>query len=212
MSLFNQSGSFYGAPLPRLITTATYLPLGYADNTGTVTTTANRCYYVYWPISESRTFAGVNAYNQGAGDSGEKFRIMFFNDDGSSGGPGTLAKDFGEVTLGAASAYQTLTSSWAASAGRYWGAIWHDSATSMYGMSPFPAATAVGSALGINNYSVIGSINDSGTNWGANAMPVAHYVDTAYGAAPSTAVAPTATLRVAFASVTPLVPAFRLRA
>lgn len=204
-------GQFYGAPAPKIITGSTYYPPGYCDSVGNLGTTANRCYYVYWPIAESRTFAGVNTFNQGAGDTGEKMRIMFFNDDAAAGGPGTLAKDFGEITLGAASAYQTLTSAWAATAGRYWGAIWFDSATFMFGMTPYAVGSAVGGSVGINSNSLIGSINDAGVMFNSQTMPSAHYVDTAYGAAPATAVAPTATRYATINGLTPVVPAFRLR-
>lgn len=203
---------YFGMKPPRTYTGATILPLGYGQGAAAMTTTATRCYYVPFPVFESRTFSGANAMNSGAGDNGEKFRIMMFNQDNVNGGPGLLAKDFGEITLTGASAFRTLTSAWAATPGMYWGAIWFDSASAMYGMMPQVTASEVGASIGVNMHSFLGTLADAGAAWGTLDMPQGLYVDTTYGTAPSTAVAPTATLRQTFGSTTPVVPEFRLRA
>lgn len=204
-------GPYYGAQRPKYITGACYAPDGVGGSATAFATTANRCYYIPFEIFEPVTFASAQAFNGGAGDNGEKFRIMMFKDDGATGGPGTLAKDFGEITLSAASALRTLSSSWAAAAGMYWGAIWHDSASSMYGWLPYTVATAVGFSMGPSTISMLGDFSATPTCFGAIQMSSAHYVDTAYGAAPATAVAPTASVILTNGSTTPVVPAFVLR-
>lgn len=195
----------WGMKPPAGVTGAAYNAPGYTSTAGTVTTTANRCYYIPWPIYRPTTFTAAKAFNQGAGDNGEKFRIMFFYD--AAGGPGALAKDFGEVTLTAASALRTLTSTWVVAPGNYWGAIWHDSASAMYGQTPFWTTSAVGAYAGPSVQNFIGELTSS---FSGGSAAHCHYVDTAYGAAPATAVAPTASILGAFATLTSLLPDFKL--
>jgi hypothetical protein len=202
------SSLFANQDPPGYITNALYLPAGYSSATTNMTTTATRCYYVPLPIWKAQTFQGAACYNQAAGDTGEKIRLMVFND---SSGPSTLAKDFGEITLTAASAQRTLSSSWAANPGMYWFAFWADSATAMFGMVGGLSASAVGGAGGSFLHNFIGDFS-SWPGPGSVNQAVAHYVDTAYGAAPATAVAPTATLQQGLGATTPLVPDFRLKA
>jgi hypothetical protein len=178
----------------RFITNAYYLPIGYFQGESAMTTTATRCYYTPLTIWTQKSFAGVSLYNTSVGDNGEKFRIMVFKDDGSGGGPGTLEKDFGEITLTAAAALRTLSSSWNALPGTYWLACWCDSASSVEAMRPFAFTSLVGivSQPSISNF--IGDFTAPTTGGTGNLYTFCHYVDTAYGAAPSTAVAPTASL------------------
>lgn len=213
--LGGKGSGFYGNQNPpKYITGAFYPPPSFGGTATTMATTATRIYYVPFNINYSRTFAGVVTYNGGAGDNGEKIRIMMFNDDGAAGGPGTLAKDFGEITLTGASALRTLSSSWAASPGLYWGAFWAETAITMYGMTQGTVGTAVGAANGPVLTHLIGDLNGAGSGFFglATGVVACHYVDTAYGAAPATAVAPTASLTAAWASATPVVPAFLLKA
>lgn len=190
---------------PKLITNTFILPAGYFALSSNNSTTVNRCNYFPLPIWEAHTFQGASVFNAGAGDNGEKFRLMVFRDDGSGGGPGTLEKDFGEVTLTAASAIRTLTSSWVAAPGMYWGAVWGDSVSSMISMAPWQEDTKcmlldLGAEMGYF------------TPLGNNQIVYGMYVDTAYGAAPSTAVAATATLTSAPGGTSTPLPAFWLKA
>ncbi len=133
---------------------------------------------------------------------------MVFNDDLATGGPGTLAKDFGEITLTGAAALRTLTSSWTAAAGAYWAAVWMQLDSAMNGITPFNFQSAAGFSTGTTTLNLIGNI---GGQLGVGSLPVAHYVDTTYGAAPATAVTPTATAS-SIASATPVAPVFFLKA
>lgn len=209
MVAISRSNPIYGAQgFPQYITGAWYTPQGYAPNGNALTTTINRCYYVPFAIVAARTFQGASVVNQGTGDNGEKIRLMVFNDNGAAGGPGTLAKDFGEITLTGASAVRTLSSSWAATPGIYWSAVWHKTAADMYSMENYHIATAVGAI----NANVAGDmIGDLGWTGGIRTVQ-AHYVDTAYGAAPSTAVAPTASVINAGVTTGAVTPAFALKA
>ena len=194
---------------PKYITNCFYCPDGYLPNNATVPTTATRVYYTPFAVHSSHTFQGVSCFNQSAGDNGELIRMMVFTS--IDGAVGTLVKDFGEITLTGASALRTLTSSWAASPGTYWMGHWFNSATDMYGMLPITVATAVGAVHGPTMSHMIGNFT-SNLNAGAGTIAAAHYVDTTYGAAPGTAVAPTATLSLTNLSTTALVPAWALKA
>lgn len=205
------SNPIYGAQgQPHYITNAYYQPQGYFPANGTsVTTTINRVYYVPFAIWEAHTFQGSSTFNSGTGDNGEHIRMMMFFDNGVGGGPGALAKDFGEITLTGASAQRTLVSSWSATAGMYWAAIWHETAASMCCMDNVGYTTAVGSISGVQPSNFMGTLTYTPTlqqmmsTW-------CHYVDTAYGAAPATAVAPTASILAGPSSG--LVPLFSLKA
>lgn len=210
MVAVSKASSIYGNQNPpKYITNAYYIPNGYsAPNTATFNTTINRCYYVPFSIHSAHTFQGACVHNGGAGDNGEKIRLMVFAD--ADGGPGALVKDFGEITLTAAAALRTLSSSWAAGPGIYWAAIWHETAATMYGMSPFFYGTGVGSA-GSGTIGMNAALGDkSATALSANRLVAAHYVDTTYGSAPATAVAPTATVVNTDLTGVAVVPSFAL--
>jgi len=183
-----------GAPLPAKVTGNYYFPdRALARTTQTdVTTTATRLYY--WPhfISDTQAFAGAACWNSGAGDNGEKCRIGIYSH--TSAGPTTLLKDFGEITFTGAAAERLLTSSVTVAGPQWvWLCIHHDSATAMYGMGLYAAVTAAGYQYG-------NAPSDFSADFGlvAPAAPPnfnnvgVPYVDTAYGALASTAVAPTA--------------------
>lgn len=207
VAVSTSSPYFLGYNPPKYITGAGYSPIGYHTVTGTaINTTVNRCFYTPFTVWEPHTFQGVWTENQGAGDNGEVYRMMVFNDDGASGGPGTLAKDFGEVTLTGAAALRLLTSSWAATPGRYWMAQWHNTAAAMIGMSLWCTAGQEGVP---SMQSMIGTIAPTTLVQGELAC---HTVDTAYGAAPATAVAPTVSRFQALGGITPAVPVWALKA
>lgn len=209
MVAISKSNPFYGAQgAPHYITGATYLPPGFSNSGSGITTTVNRCYYVPFVVWEARTFQAVSTYNQGVGDNGKKIRMMVFNDNGAIGGPGTLAKDFGEITLTGAAALRTLSSSWATTPGIYWGAVWFNSASDIGTIEQFNIQTAVGSIGGSYAGAFFGDMGFTG----AVRMAHCHYVDTSYGAAPSTAVAPTASIGTVGAVVVGGMPIFGLKA
>lgn len=203
------SGAYSGVQPPKLITGNFIRPLGY-NGTGTgLTTTATRCYYFPLPIFETRSFQGASVINTGAGDNGEKIRLMVFRDDATNGGPGTLEKDFGEITLTAAVAVRTLSSAWSAKMGMYWGAVWHETSAAMSAMMPYitnAAASAFTTSINLLNFTGDFAPFDQ------RSIVCALYVDTAYGAAPASAVAPTASLTTNSPGVdTGIVPAFWLK-
>lgn len=186
------SGLFAGKNPPHYITGAYYMPIGYTLDAGGYGVIATRVYYFPLAIWEPKTFAGAAIYNTGVGDNGKKIRLMVFNDNGASGGPGTLAKDFGEITLTGAAALRTLSSSWTASAGVYWGAVWIELSSSLSVMAPYAYTTTVGAVGGPQLLNYVGQITAPSDIIDAFYF-LYHYVDTAYGAAPATAVAPTGT-------------------
>lgn len=210
-ALYGASGgsSLFGSQkAPKYISNAFYLPPGFFRRATTVTTTANRCYYFPLAIQHPHTFQGATTYNQGTGDNGEFIRMMVFEDDG---GPGDLLKDFGQITLDNTSAARTLSSSWAAVPGTYWGAIWFSAATAMYGMGHFIQSTNVGATMG-GVYALDHAIGSMTADFGSSGSVSAHYVDTAYGAAPAAAVTPTASLLIAALVSDAVVPVFALKA
>lgn len=199
MVAISRSNPIYGAQgQPHYITNAYYQPQGYFATANSLTTTINRCYYVPFSVWEAHTFQGAATFNSGTGDNGEHIRMMVFNDNGANGGPGTLAKDFGEITLSGAAAQRTLASTWAALPGMYWSAIWHETAAAMISMDPLSFATTAGGYAGPKPNDFMGTLSYTAS---AGAVAAVHYVDTAYGVAPATAVAPTASLNMAWGNV-----------
>jgi len=188
------SGLFANLNPPHYITNAYYRPIGYGVMGGATGTnmTATRVYYFPLAIWENHTFSGASVYNSGTSDNGKKYRLMVFN-EASGGGPGTLAKDFGEITLTGAAALRTLSSSWAATAGMYWGAVWAEQDSAMYAMLPWNYLSAVGTLSGPQIDNFTGSLSTGLIN-GNSTMATTMYVDTTYGAAPASAVAPTSSL------------------
>jgi hypothetical protein len=178
---------FNGAPTPTWATGVQRSPNWVVDDSATLTTTATRLYYYPMYFDRAETLTGARTCNAGAGDNGETYRVGLYFDNGASGGPGTLAVDFGTVTLTAASAVRTLASSYAmTSPGWYWIAVHHNTACSMY-------CYRVGNSADVNLSRGIGSITSSASvEWDGSALQPFFYVDTAYGALASTAVAPTA--------------------
>ena len=172
-----------------------YKPQWAVTNAGiTVTTTATRLYYAPIYIREKITFAGAAAFNSGAGDNAETLRLGVYTD--SSGVPGTLVTDFGEITLSGAAAVRDLTAAAALTVGWYWLCAHHNTAAAMYGMTEQHSVTAAGYIAGAdhmfqNEFGLLGLDTTSIGSVGA------FYVDTAYGALASNAVAPTATAGVA---------------
>lgn len=184
------SGFYGNQNPPKYITGCYYLPIGYCEKDAGFAMIANQVYYVPYPIYRTKTFAGASIYNTGAGDNGKKIRLMMFADDGAIGGPGTLVKDFGEITLTGAAAIRTLSSSWAATPGIYWCAVWSDTTPTIMPMAPYAFTSGAGWGSGPMNNNFMGAFTIPS---GGGYYVGYHYVSSAYGAAPATAVAPTTT-------------------
>lgn len=189
----SSNGVFGGIPAPSYMTGCSYIP-HYIQATGvTVSTNANDLFYFPFFARKTQTFAGAKTFNQSAGDTGEKIRIGVYTD--SASGPTTLVKAFGEITLGAASAEQTLSSSQSLTGPAwYWLAIHFDSATAMFGMASIQGVTAAGAVLPNILSSQLGTIGLQVNTTASSNRFCGMLVNTAYGSLASTAVAPTSTV------------------
>ena len=140
-------------------------------------------------------------YNSNTTDNGDKVKIAAYNES-ASGGPGTLAKNFGEVTLTGVSAVRTFASSWAANPGWYYLAMVSDNAVECHIMTAMPLNTLVGELTPNMAANMLGvSTPTVGTNHNS-AVPSSEYVGGTYANFPeSTALTPTTTI---FAQTTPV--------
>jgi hypothetical protein len=135
---------FNGARDPRRQASRYFWPHHLTPDKNTALATTGARYYVApFFVSAPTTFAGAWCYNSGAGDNGDKIKIAAYNESGS-GGPGTLAKDFGEVTLTGASAVRNFASSWTAPSGWYYLELVSDNAVSLYTMAAGVSVSGVG--------------------------------------------------------------------
>lgn len=196
------SGPITGVNPPRYITGHTYLPYGFQPGGATAATAVNDLYYYPFFVWKTQAFAGAKTFNAGAGDNGETLRLGVYADDGAIGGPGTLLKDFGEVTLTGAAALRTLANAvtlpgpaW------YWMAYAANTAATIAAMAPITAATAVGY---VSN-PMTSMLSGFKLSTQPNATTVANmshglFVNTAYGAFAATAVAPTSELSGLYAT------------
>jgi hypothetical protein len=183
------SGPMQGAPFIGYDTGIRNVP-HYITLSGTaLTTTATRAYYAPFFVAEPVTFASAVTWNQGAGDNGDTYRIAIYANDGTAG-PGTLIQDVGQVTLTGAAATRTLSVAinLQAYSGRWVWLMFH--ANQAAAMEDMRTENADGVYRGINVG--FGTFGDYVA--GANAIAVFRCVDTAYGAAASTAVTPTDSL------------------
>jgi len=190
---FPSRGVFGGVQPPKWMTGVERGPHYVADHPTGQATTATRLYYYPIYFDAPVSLAGCRTFNSSAGDNGETYRVGMYTES-SNGGPGTLITDFGQTTLTAAAAVRTLVESCAIpSPGWYYAAIHFNTACSMYsyGAVVDPSATSVGFLFG-TNARLIGSLSTIG--FADPEVPFAFYVDTAYGALASTAVAPTASV------------------
>lgn len=202
---------FYGnQSAPGYVTNAFYLPPGYMQTNSTFAADVARVYYVPFAVQSLHTFQGASVFNADTSATGQKCRIMVFAS--TDGGPGLLQKDFGEITFGATAILNTLASSWTATPGIYWFSQWYNSATPMKGM--FPGASNGGTIVvfqGMMLHHMMGNMLTQQLNQ-SNQQTAYHYVDTAYGAAPATAVAPTTSFSANYANFNAIMPAFCLKA
>lgn len=146
-SLFSGGGIFGGAAPPIMQAGRYFWPHHCVPfRTTVLTTTASRYYIVPFYIPSNKTFAGSWCYNSGAGDNAETIKMAIYNES-ESGGPGTLAKDFGSVTLSAASAVRNFASSWAATKGMYYLELVANSALALYCMGTSDSISDVGQSM-----------------------------------------------------------------
>lgn len=195
--LSSGGGQFYGAQGYKKGTGRYFIPPGYAtlDTGTTVTTTATRRYRVPFVVEHNTTFAGAFCKNSGVGDNGDKVKIAVYS-EATSGGAGSLAKNFGEVTLTAAAADRLFASSWSASPGRYFIDLVTDNAVALYAMTVTVQVSNVGYLKhdpSIQSMGTVGMPTLSATY--ATGFPICDYSDTTYANFPeSTAIAATTTL------------------
>ena len=177
-----------------------YLPhWGIVERSTGLTTTATRLYYIPYYFNEMREFTGLKTRNNGAGDNTDTFRMGVYkatlNSTGTRGAPSTLLVDCGEVTLTAAAAERTLASAFTPDyVGWHFLAFHANQAAAMSALQVNFYSSSVGTIVAnTTKYSFGGSVSNDFTALGV----AAYYVDTAYGALASTAVAPTATTTIA---------------
>jgi hypothetical protein len=164
-----------------------------------LTVTASRYYIVPFYVDKPTTFAGAWTQNTSAGDTGFKIKIAAYS-EAAAGGPGAIAKDFGEVTLTAAAALRNFASSWTAPAGWYWLELTSDSATTLYAY--LASVTSAGNwtpqpsdQIGTLDAPVVGGLGVL--------TPIGDYVGGTYANFPeATSLTPTNTIRANNASGT----------
>lgn len=128
------TGAYLGLTSPFLDSGKLKFPQHLSNSTGSMTSTGARYYTIPFYIDKIETFSGVKFNNSGAGDSGDKVKVAIYPAS-SSGGLGTLEKNFGEVTLTAAAAMRTLASSWTPSqTGWFWFRMTSDNPVAFYAM------------------------------------------------------------------------------
>lgn len=178
----------FGAPTLSYDTGLTYHPhYILVGVTAGFTTTSTRAYYMPYYVAEPVVFSGIKTGNVGTGDNGDTYRVAIYANDGTAG-PGTLIVDAGQVTLTGAAAVRTLSVSidLTTYSGRWvWVMVHCNQASLLHDM------TAVAATVGAQNMvASFGTFDFGSTTYDYN--KVFRYVDTAYGAAASTAVTPTA--------------------
>lgn len=153
-----------------------------------MSTTSTRLYYIPYYVDQIFQFTGIKTRNQSAAQAGNTYRCGIYAINTTTFLPGALLQDCGEVTLTGAVAERTLASSFTPTyIGWHFLAIHANQVSSMAKSASSVNAATSGGYDGINMGYVFGipALNGSYASFGA------YYVDTAYGALASTAVAPT---------------------
>jgi hypothetical protein len=204
MVAINRAGSFDGVdPLGAVSGAGVIYPPHWVAVESAIgfNTTATRLYFVPYYFNEIRQFTGLKTRNLGAGDTGDTFRMGVYQatllSTGLRGGPSSLVADCGEVTLTAAAADRTLATAFTpAYVGWHYLAFHCNQVIGMPRMTGHLEYSAAGEMSGAAMRFAFGlgvALSAIGTSAGFGA----YYVDTAYGALASTAVAPTATTNYA---------------
>lgn len=119
----------------------TYIPSG-----TTAATTGALYYSVPWYFDRPTTLAGSWCYNSGVGDNGDKAKMALYA-EAAAGGPGTLIKNFGEITFTGAAALRTFAASVSISPGMYYLTYVTDNAVTNYQMTAYDYQSAAAAAL-----------------------------------------------------------------
>lgn len=210
--IFPSGGSYSGVLPPIIASGHALFPPHLVPSSYTLTATAARYYTVPFYIPRATTFAGVKFRNSGAGNNGHKVKIAFFNEL-AGGGPGTLAKSFGESTLTGAAAIRTLTSSWAATPGWYYGEIVADNAVAFNCMITTETISGVGHAGVRGTWSQLPPIADNvlSGNFGPQLPYGAEYVGGTYANFPeASSLTPTTTVQATNGGGAGEIPSFCL--
>lgn len=185
----------YGGLLPPIpMAGMAFFPYGYASSDGTQAITANRIYYTPFPIFRTTTFAGARFADSGAGNNGFNVRLGIYA-EASTGGPGTLLKDFGAAALtGTAGTHALANAVTVAGPQMCYVALLSDSAATLKCMGPIYESSAAG-FIGIPGApTLIGDFSATVNFTGNGATPMGLNAAQAYGALPGTATAPTTTV------------------
>lgn len=164
------------------------------ETAATMSTTGARYYIVPFIVEHAVTYAGAWCYNGGAGDNGDKAKIAIYN-EAANGGPGTLAKSFGEITFTGAAAIRNFASSWSATPGKYYLEFVTDNAVTMYVMTALHQESAAGFALPNVASLTMGQLGSITLGTPSAAMPTGDYVGGTYANFPeATSLTPATTL------------------
>lgn len=160
----------------------------YQIDGSTITTGTGRIYYTPLYVAESRSFAGVATFNTaGTASGGETYRVGLYSHTAAAG-PTALEIDFGQVTLTTTNAERVLSSAVSLTKGWHWWAIQTQQAIGLsYMFSMGGILSAAGYAAQHFGASFKGAITTATVSTNKGFM----YVDTAYGALATAAVAPT---------------------
>lgn len=92
-------GSYFGVRQPKLLAGKVILPFHMKPNYyQTIVMTASDYFFAPFYLPGGETYAGAAFQNMLTTDTGKKVKIAFYS-EATNGGPGALAKDFGEFTL-----------------------------------------------------------------------------------------------------------------
>lgn len=154
---------------------------------GTLNTTAGRLYYIPFYFPALVQFTGLKMRNLGAGDNGEVLRLGVYEASQTTGLPSTLVIDAGEITLTGAAADRTLAAAWTPP---YvgWGYFAYHANTAA-DIMPITDQLSSSQAVFYRPARFFGLSSTTPSTTAANFG--GYYVDTAYAALASTAVAPT---------------------
>lgn len=189
---YSNSGPYGGLPPPIPVAGMGFLPYGYTADGGTKTMTNGIMYISPWPIFRTQSFSGSQFYESGAGNTGNKMRIGLYA-EALTGGPGTLLKDFGEVSMSGSAAVRQSASAYTAIGPQMCYIVGLSNASSLVASMNFlQSVSSVGLYVPPALSSLLGDF--SGARIAAAAASSALIGWTAsqtYGALPSTAPTPT---------------------
>lgn len=190
-AISSNSGPSTGVVPPKVATNFMIGP-HYMMGLSTISYSANDLIYIPIWISEISTWAGIKTRNGGAGDSGDVYRVGIYA-EASTGGPGSLIRDCGTVTLDASAAIRTTASSFSNTyIGWHYLAVHFQNAILMSHMVCEAQDSAVARYPLNVAAQAMPSISDAMNSWGGQS-PIP-FINSAYGSLASTAVTPTSTI------------------